>query len=273
MAHVFTSIAYAVERLHECEYFLGRLADSRSDAFSFELNAFLSASRSVTFVLQKSMAHVPNFDPWYQQRRLQMAADPAMRFFLELRNVSQKQGPISYVGGAVGRGKWSYQFVSGVIAMPKELFGRDIVECCAEQLKKLAQLLLSYYEAYPADACVGCAWTEEGMSRLGFSLADVASCLGLPLGYLEVGGDSFSIEDRFRVLRREIDPIDKKDLERLSAGEFMANGTPISLPVVSSDDFVTHVARIAESRSGTPTDARSLFLQAIAERILEQEKD
>jgi hypothetical protein len=69
MAHTFTSIGHVVERLQECEHFLGRLNGSNGLHFKFELNAFLSASRSVTFVLQKTLAHVPQFEGWYRCRQ------------------------------------------------------------------------------------------------------------------------------------------------------------------------------------------------------------
>ena len=40
--------------------------------FQYELNAFLSASRAVSFVLQKAMAGVKGFDTWYNERRAEM---------------------------------------------------------------------------------------------------------------------------------------------------------------------------------------------------------
>src|SRR6185312_15819380 len=149
MAYTFNSIGHGLERLQECEHFLVRLNDSDGLQFKFQLNAFLSASRSVTFVLQKSLAHVAMFEKWYWERQDEMKADAAMRFFLELRNISQKQGPISYVGGATLTGGWSYRFVSLQTTVPKELIGRDIAECCAHHLCKLAHLLLACFRAFP----------------------------------------------------------------------------------------------------------------------------
>lgn len=105
---------------------MGRLARADGLEFQFELNAFLSASRSVTFVLQKAMAGVPSFADWYIERQAAMKADAAMRYFLELRNVSQKQGPVSFVGSALPGSGWTYRFVGDPFDVPPELTGVDI---------------------------------------------------------------------------------------------------------------------------------------------------
>ena len=60
LAHTFTTLRHPVEKLLEAEYFLARLTCADGLRFQFELNAWLSASRSVTFVLQRAMAHVPD---------------------------------------------------------------------------------------------------------------------------------------------------------------------------------------------------------------------
>ena len=100
MAHRFTSLATSIEKLLEAEYFLGGLAVSNGPEFRYNLNAFLSACRSVTFVLQKAMSPMAGFGDWYAARRAEMRVDAAMGFFLELRNISQHEGPVSVVGGS-----------------------------------------------------------------------------------------------------------------------------------------------------------------------------
>lgn len=91
MPRTFTTLRHPVEKLLEAEHFLARMVESDGLKFQFELNAFLSASRSVTFVLQKALADVPGFAVWYEQQQARMKADAAMRFFLDLRNVSQSK--------------------------------------------------------------------------------------------------------------------------------------------------------------------------------------
>ena len=61
MSYTFTTLRHPVEKLLEAEHFPARLIHSNGLEFQFELNAFLSASRSVTFVLQKAVADVPGF--------------------------------------------------------------------------------------------------------------------------------------------------------------------------------------------------------------------
>ena len=75
MTHAFTTLRHPVEKLLEAEHFLARMIMSDGLEYQFELNAFLSASRSVTFVLQKALSDVPGFADWYQQQQARMKAD------------------------------------------------------------------------------------------------------------------------------------------------------------------------------------------------------
>src|ERR1700733_14353832 len=102
---------------------------ARGESFGYNLNAFLSAARSVTFLLQKEYSKIDGFAEWWALERTTLAADPAARFFLELRNYSQKEGRISLVGtGAArvgGRSSWSYRFAGTIKAVPPVLLNRD----------------------------------------------------------------------------------------------------------------------------------------------------
>jgi hypothetical protein len=271
MAHDFTSIAYVLERLQESEYFLGRMAIAQGREFTFDLNAFLSACRSVTFVLQKSLAHASQFEAWFAAEREQMSSDPAMRFFLELRNISQKQGPVAHVAGSTSRGSWSHRFVSVQTRVPAELAGREIVECSGEHLQKLAGLILKYYEKFPFHACVAQALTPEGMHALQYTFRDVEALLGLPAGYTDAGGDGFSVSEKLRVLRGDIDAIDLADLQRLAAGEFAADGNPIHFAKSRGNDPTGDIARLIDQDPNVLQNPRALFLKAITKRISDLE--
>jgi hypothetical protein len=271
MPHNFTSIAYALERLQECEHFLGQMAGAHEPEFRFELNAFLSACRSVTFVLQKCLAHVPHFETWFAAEREQMRKDGAMRFFLELRNISQKQGPVSYIAGGTMRGGWTHRFVSIQTAVPKDLVGRDITECCGEHLQKLAKLLLKCFRELPFHSCIAQALTPEGLDALQYSFRDVEAMLGLPVGYTDVGGDRFSIAEKLSALRREVDEVDVAELERLAAGRFVADGKPIAFKKPSGCDLTDDVTRLIEQDPNASANPRMLFLKAIMTRIKDLE--
>lgn len=77
----------AVEKLREGAYLLGRMRANTEepDEFRWNLSAFLSAARSVTFYLQKEFSGEEGFEEWYQAKREAMTADEEMRFFTEAR--------------------------------------------------------------------------------------------------------------------------------------------------------------------------------------------
>jgi len=265
MPHTFTTLRHPLERLLEAEHFLARLLGSNGPEFQFELNAFLSASRSVSFVLQKAMARVPGFDAWYESQQELMKADAAMQFFLELRNISQKQGPVSFVGGSLPNGRWSYRFVGLPHAVPPELVGQDIGACCAGHLVKLANVILACFRAFPFHACPARAFTEEGMTALGYSFADVEVALGLPPGFTDVG--NFPAAEKLKALSREIEPLDVGEIERIAGGDLRSNGTPLEILICSGRDLIDDMATLMDPRQGDGGSPRKVFIQAIMKRI------
>jgi hypothetical protein len=263
--HTFTTLRHPVEKLLEAEHFLARLNQSDGLEFQFELNAFLSASRSVTFVLQKTLADVPGFAVWYEKQQARMKADAAMRFFLELRNISQKQGPVSFVGGSLPGGGWTYRFVGQPRAVPEELTGRDIAACCAAHLVKLASLLLECSRAFSFHSCPGRAFTEEGMAALGYGWQDVEAAIGLPPGYTDVG--DFPVAEKLRILSREIEPLDMASIERIADSDLRANGVRLQFPVTSGTDLVDDMAAMMVPSGAESRHPRDVFLGAILKRI------
>lgn len=264
MPHTFTSLRHSVEKLLEAEHFLARMLESDGLEFQFELNAFLSASRSVTFVLQKSLANVPEFAAWYERQQARMKDDAAMRFFLELRNISQKQGPVAFVGGALLGGGWIYRFVGVPQSVPEELTGKDIATCCAAHLMKLAALLLECAHYLPFHSCPACAFTEEGMATLGYSLRDAETSIGLPPGWTDVV--DFAVAEKLRILSREIEPLDIESIERIAKGDLRANGKQLRFPCTSGTDLVDDMAAMMVS-GDEARQPRDVFIAAILKRI------
>jgi len=78
------------EKLEAAAHFLEEMRKSMENRkiFIFNLDAFLSTSRSVTFVLQKEFDHDPKFRKWYSQKQEEMKRDELMNFFVEMRDVS-----------------------------------------------------------------------------------------------------------------------------------------------------------------------------------------
>jgi hypothetical protein len=271
MAHRFTSLRHSLEKLQEAEYFLAGLAASNGLEFQFNLNAFLSACRSTTFTLQKSLSGVAGFDDWYRDRQAEMKADPALGFFLELRNISQHEGPVGYIGGAMlGTRQWSYRFAGNREAVPPSLVGVDVGAACADHLKKLAILLQSVVQAFPFESCPANAVSPSGMAHLGFSLADVGEAIGLPAAYLEAGAD-IPVAEKLRFLAREFEPLDVETLARIAGGELQRDGNPVLVFRPVGSELTDVMAAMIEESSGT-LDPRQVFLAAIAQRIERQDE-
>jgi hypothetical protein len=70
-------VADTREKLLEAKYFLERMKEKKSDrdAFKYNLSAFLSAARSVTFVMQNEFDKVPGFKEWYTEKQAKMQSD------------------------------------------------------------------------------------------------------------------------------------------------------------------------------------------------------
>lgn len=81
------------DKLLEARYFLERMKELQSErvSFRYNLSAFLSAARSVTFVMQKEFKKVPKFDEWYKNKEEEMKRDKTMKFLLEQRNIAVKE--------------------------------------------------------------------------------------------------------------------------------------------------------------------------------------
>lgn len=211
--HRLTSILLVEERLLEADFFIRRLRRAKPDEAGYFLNAFLSAARAVTFLLQREMAHVPGFPAWWDAQRETLRFDAAARFFLELRNFSQKAGRVSLTGVLIGRGRssvWTYRFVDSVTPVPKELRGIDAADACADHVAKMARVVLACMNAFPYHSCPSMALSPAGMDALGLDVGEMFRVLQLP--YVE-GDDELAL----RVLRRSVDRVDVAMLRKLAS--------------------------------------------------------
>jgi hypothetical protein len=266
----FTSLILVEERLREANYFVGRLAIHPDvDRFGYELNAFLSAARSVTFILQKELSDVPGFQEWWSKQRDLLVRDPAARFFLELRNDSQKEGRISTVGVALPkkgkRRRWLRKFAGTADPVPTELLNRDVVECCREHLAKLARVVLVCAETFPHHSCPRQALTSDGMGALGFTLCEVEVALGFPRGWSEMLDES----ERTRcleVFQRHVDPVDFAVIRRIARprARLGANAEADPFGEIFSSSLV-HQIEDLRGRS----EVESPVMAALAEQVLD----
>ncbi len=199
---------YFVEsKVKEADYFLDMLEGKKHspDEFSFILNAFASAARSITFSLQSVMSHYPNFEEWYQPRRQQLKENKLAKFFVELRNFTQKVGgaPIMHTGTKKNGKEHRY-----ALFFPSEHLGTippgDIVRLAQVYYTAILRIIKQCYEDYAVYVDPRKVFTVEGLLTLGWSIEDLEESCGLPRGWTDIDEDiPNKSQERLRVLRRE----------------------------------------------------------------------
>lgn len=160
------------------------------------------------------MSKVLGFAEWWETRRAKMREDRAMRFFLDLRNFSQKEGRVAILGQGSTAGRWTHWFASGTIIVPECLREVEVTDACRMHLAKLAGLTLQVADAFPAWSCPHRALTPDGIRTLSLNVDDLDCALGYPRGFSNIEG--YTLEDRLRMLRRHFDGIDFDEIRRLS---------------------------------------------------------
>lgn len=130
-------IPAAEDKFQEAHYFISGMLEEyhHPSPFRWNLNAFLQALRSVTFILQSEMAHVPGFQEWYQEQRGLMREDPLLRLFVSGRDIVVHKGMLTRrsiieVGLFRGRSKFKLGFTEIEVSpdMPSEVALKGAVE-------------------------------------------------------------------------------------------------------------------------------------------------
>ncbi len=82
------------DKLDEAKYFLSQLKKNiiNVSIFRYNLSAFLSAIRSVTYFLQKECHNVPGFSEWYTKEQEKMKRDLYMKFLNDKRVLEVHKG-------------------------------------------------------------------------------------------------------------------------------------------------------------------------------------
>jgi hypothetical protein len=248
-----TSLRFSLSRLQEAEHFLGEIVSADWSTFAFNLNGFLSACFSSTEIASRSLARVPSFKEWFKARKAALFRDPTAKFFVSLRHRSTHEGPVSYLSGSFDRSPWSFHFVDQSGEMPGSLAERDLRECCAEHLSKLAGLMVECFERFPFHACPGHAYTEDGMKALGYSRTDAVVAAGFPPAWADAGA-SIPVGEFLRILSREIEPLDVEELRRLANGDFRRGEEKLVIPRTASN-FVRSLAANLSRQPVPPPNA------------------
>lgn len=84
------------DKLNETRYFLECMKASsfHVDAFRYNLSAFLSAARSVTFVMQKEFSSIAGFNGWYATQVEEMSKDKFMKYLDRQRDIVIHERPV-----------------------------------------------------------------------------------------------------------------------------------------------------------------------------------
>lgn len=102
MPRSMSILEYKIQQAH---FFLEKIAQSKQDFFAAQcfVDAFTSATRSVTFSMQAVMSDVPGFAKWYEDQQSMLKEDSISRFFNQYRTVSTHIGDTVVRGRAMGR--------------------------------------------------------------------------------------------------------------------------------------------------------------------------
>jgi len=83
----FAGMTHTEIKLSEAKYFLEQMKQhiDSPEEFVYNLSAFLSAARSVTFIMQNEFSKIPEFREWYGCKQKKMENNELFRFFNGLR--------------------------------------------------------------------------------------------------------------------------------------------------------------------------------------------
>jgi hypothetical protein len=83
-------------KLREALFFLSQLKKAHPfyQNFNFYLSAFISAARSVTWIMRSECGHIPGWEAWYNSKTPSAADLDLMAKLTTIRNESQKVGSI-----------------------------------------------------------------------------------------------------------------------------------------------------------------------------------
>lgn len=142
-------------KLMESDFFLDRMRESvhSFDELGYYFSAFVSAARSVTFVLQYVASDLDGFDEWYAIVQQEMRANPLAKFMLEARNEHQKRG-----FNPTGRGRsvtnpdgsqtiTRYFSYFGAIP-PAEVPDTDVLTACTTHMAATCSIVERFFDRF-----------------------------------------------------------------------------------------------------------------------------
>jgi hypothetical protein len=104
-------------KIEEAKFFLLKFYETYNDEeFRYYLSAFISASRSILWVLRKEFGKDKKFKQWYANRKLTADEDALFKFINELRTTTIHKNPIE-----------THRVVSSIHTIPENFNAEDYI--------------------------------------------------------------------------------------------------------------------------------------------------
>jgi len=86
------------DKLNEVIFFLEEMKGRTFDPieFRYSLTAFLSAIRSVVYIMEEEFSKKPGFSDWYTQKSNEMKNDPILKYMYTQSDIETHRHPIIY---------------------------------------------------------------------------------------------------------------------------------------------------------------------------------
>jgi len=194
-------------KVGEAEYFLEQLkgAQGHYRVFSYNLSAFVSAVRSITFSMQAVMSKYPNFPEWYALHQQVLKEDLLAKYFLNLRNLTQKVGtvPVGHTG-MMRDGEIIHLSYFVSVEELKDAPNGEVTKLATQYFKSILSLVKKCYEDFWAYVDPRAIFTEKGLDFLGWTIEDIEESVGLPRGWTDITGNpNENRTERLALLQRE----------------------------------------------------------------------
>ena len=194
MAHSFGVVE---DKLREAEFFFDQFGSTGpldTEAYYY-FSAFVSACRSVTLTIQKSLRGVSEFDAWYESAQYQLKIDPLAPYFRDVRNDVIHTGinPLNRVRIEHLREYLSRQIRasnrSHVLIVPSPYGASsgvlvDAIPASTDYFESLVRIVFECYKRFLTTVDPRWYFTEAHFRAMGKTLGDALVELGLPPDWL-----------------------------------------------------------------------------------------
>lgn len=208
MRRSFQIVRYKIE---ETDFFLSKLYESTDNIVPIDashyLSAFFTSARSITFVLQASLSHLPNFEIWYNAHQQNLRESKLAKYFVEARNYSQKVGyyPLTgfrYYYDINGKKRMEYHFDHSEKDLEEFVPEEDIISSCKKYFILLLEVIYDAYQVFSKDIeCEHYLIFIDNYKKRGKTIEDIEEEFGFPRGYTNLNG--ITEEERIRQLYQQ----------------------------------------------------------------------